>query len=502
MERIVLVGAGRSSREIVARLSGIAPLTVVDTSEAALDGAIAAEPEASDPASTARLYPIERRVADASSRLVLEDLRGEPGAPVALVAATGNDRVAVEVCRLSVELGYKPVVALVNEAAAAQECEKLGASAVLKAQLVAQFVEQAIQHEGVGLGGLGGFSRGEIIEFKVLPSSPAIGVPLTHLHAIGWRVAAIYRGDELVLPTGSTRIAVEDRVLIVGQPRLLPQVAETLRVGVPVFPLLHGPNVVVYLPGGRDPGIEEEAEAVATRTRAARLVRLYPSASGARAMVETPAAGTPIAGGTHPVGGRKPVDDVPLAAGALSEHVQAIRAKRPGVVVARPPRRTLGDVLLGRGGDAAVLCNEVGVPLLFPSGSPRFARVVLGIADAATDLAVADIALDLARMFEVPFCIVRAQLPGYLGSDEPAIDALLETIQRRAQLHSMRIEIARREGNPLREFKRAMRPDDLCVLGRRKRLSDGYASPDVAVRYARAGRCSVLVCTSDPSGRP
>jgi hypothetical protein len=94
---------------------------------------------------------------------------------------------------------------------------------------------------------------------------------------------------------------------------------------------------------------------------------------------------------------------------------------------------------------------------------------------------------------------MRAKLPGYLGSDEPAIDALLDTIQRRAHLHSMRIEIAKLEGNPIREFKRAMRPDDLCVLGRRKRLSDGYTSPDVAIRYARVGRCSVLVCTSEPS---
>lgn len=485
IDRIVLVGAGKTSGSIADRLAQIAPLTVIDTSAAALE---LMSTRSLDASAAGETHPILRRVGDGTSRLVLCDLRGSPKSTVALVVAPGDDRAALECCRLAVEIEYRPVVAIVNDRDVAQQCEALGARALVRAEIVGHLVEQSLQQAGLGINSAVGFNRGELLEFRVLPSSPAIGVPLSNLRADGWRVAAIYRGSVLVLPTGSTSIQADDRVLVVGDPRQLSHVAESLRVGLPTFPLLHGPNVVVYLPLGRDDSVEQEAEVIARRTRAARLVRLFPGASGARTSIETP-----LPSGANQL---KHFDVAPLDGPGLDSHLPSLRAKKPGVVVAKANARKAVDVMLGRGGAEARLCNELGVPVLFPKGDSEYRRVVLCVSDGDGDLGAAEIALDLARMFEVPLRIQHVRLPAYLQAADGETDKLVETIIHRSRLHGLKPERDFVEGNPLVQWLRATRPSDLAVLARRASLRDSFSRPDLALRLARQATCSVLVVTS------
>jgi Trk K+ transport system NAD-binding subunit len=481
-DRIVLVGAGKTSGSIVERLARIAPLTIVDTSAAALDVVSTRDLQAVD-----TVHPIVKKVADGTSRLVLADLRGDPRTGVGLVVAPGDDRAALESCRLAAALDFKPMIAIVNDREIAHQCEEHGARALLRAELVGQLVEQSLLHGGVGVSSAVGFGRGEILEFMVLPSSRAIGIPLAKLPAVGWRVAAIYRGKELVLPTGATTIAADDRVLVIGDPKQLPHVAELLRVGIPTFPLLHGPNVVVYLPGGRDGGVETEAEVVLKRTRASAMIRVYPGAPAARKVIETPSPDGTTA--------RKRVEDAPLEGDDLARHVEALRAKQPGVLVMRPRSRVALDVLFGRGGDAAVLCNEIGVPVLFPRGSAHHERILFCVTDGAIDLGVAEVALDLARMFAVPLVVLRAKLPSYLQATESATEKLVDTISERARLYGVNAEVRVVEGNPISEWVRASTPQDLSIVSRPVQLRDSFSKPDLALRVARQSKGSVLVIT-------
>ena len=491
MERIVVVGAGRSSASIVPLLARMAHVTVVDSSPAALE-LLAADPAGARAAEPA--YPITRHAGDATSRLVLEDVRGEAKTPTTLVVVTGDDRASLEVCRLGAELGFKPIVAIVNTAATASRCEQLGAQAVVKAHVLGQVVQRAIQHVGVAMATKVGSGRGEILEFRVLPSSPAIGVPLSQLRADAWRVAAIYRKDELVLPTGATTIQAEDSVLIVGDPQILAHVAESLRVGLPTFPLLHGPNVVVYLPGGRDRGVEQEAEVLTIKTRARRLVRLHPGATPDQTVLEDELVEGHAEGAVQ----TKIFEDAPLQGESLTEQIAQVKSKHPGVVVLRQAPRRVLDAVLGRGGREAMLCNDLGVPVLFPKGTPHYDRIGCALSEGTAEPAIAEVALDLARMFAVPFCVLRVQLPGYLGSPSSATDALVETMEHRARLHGMTAQVVRREGNPIAEWAKATTPADLCVIARRRTARDSYAAPDLALRLVRAAPCSVLVCTSAP----
>lgn len=474
-DRIVLIGAGRTSGSIVERLARIAPLTILDLSPAAIDLVSTRVLEASDGA-----HPIVKRIGDGTSRLVLEDVRGDPKSHVALVIAPGDDRAALEASRLGAELDYSPVVTIVNDRAIAQECEKHHARAFVRAEIVGQLVEQTLQQGGLGVTSAGGLGRGDVVEFTVLPSSPAIGVPLSKLRADGWRIAAIYRGNELVLPTGLTTIAVEDRVLVIGDPRQLPHVAESLRVGLPTFPLLHGPNIVVYLPNGRDGDVEAEAEILLKRTRAAQLIRAYPGATRVRV----------------PIDGRKHVEDMALEGADVHAQIKTLRSRMPGVIVAKTTPRAFADVVLGRGGRDAVLCNEANVPVLFPRGSSRHERVVLCVTDGDSDLAAAEVALDLARMYESPLVILRVKLPAYLQPVDAATGALVDTIVQRARLHGVQPEVSVLEGNPIAEWAKASEPADLAVVPRRPGIRDSFSKPDLALRLARASRGSVLVLTA------
>lgn len=482
-DRVVLIGAGRTSRSIIERLARMAPVTIVDVSAASVEGA-AELSEAAD-----GTYPIVTRTGDGTSRLVLEDLRGDRRARVGLVVSPGDDRAALEVCRLGAELEYKPIVAIVHDRAAAEQCEKHGAATLVRAEVVGQLVAQSLQQEGFGTTSAIGSGRGEILEFSVLPSSPAAGVPIARLRADGWRVAMIYRRDELVLPTGTTALEADDRVVIVGDPKRLPLVAESLRVGRPTFPLLHGPNVVVYLPTGLDGTLETEAELVTHQTRAATFIRLYPGAATGRRAIEAKLADGSMS--------RKHVEDAPLEGPLLEAHVASLRAKEPGVVVARARDRSPLDVIFGRGGRDATLCNEVGVPVLFAKGDARYQRIVLCVTDGESGPIVADIALDLSRIFQIPLVILRVKLPSFLQPAEAATEKLIETIEHRARLHGLAPEVRVLEGNPIAEWVGKTLATDLVVISRRVSLRDSFSKPDLALHVARKAKGSVLVLTTE-----
>ena len=496
LDRIVIVGAGQTTDSLVPRLSRLAPITVLDPVPAALDR-IRIEhnegpPDEEEEGARRTAHTLTKRLADGASRFVLEEARGESKQSVALVAATGDDRKNVEICRLAHELSYRPIVGIVIDPASVPDYEAHGVRPIVRADILGQVVEHTLRHDGLTIASMVGLGKGEIVEFVVLPGSPAIGVPLAELSADDWRVAAIYRHNDLVLPTGKTTILADDRILVVGDPATLRGVAEQLRIGMPVFPLHHGKNVVVYLPSGRDRNIEMEAEVVAIKTRATTLIRAYPGATPGETVIED-AVGEES--GLAPHQRSKTFVDVPLEGKNLREQIDHLRQLRPGVVVARGGKRPFADRILGRGGTPAALCNALRAPVLFPRGSPRYARVVHAVVQGIADMALADAAIDLARMLSIPLVIARVTLPLYFGTPDPHADQVIAGILRRTQLYGIRPDTIDLEGNPVRELLRLARPDDLFVVGRKRTTRNSFTSPDIALRVAESTVCSILVRT-------
>jgi Trk K+ transport system NAD-binding subunit len=469
LDRIVVVGAGRTGESLLQRLATIAPVVVLDTSPAALDVADAAKQVAALPlespegAGAARVHEVRKKNADGTSRLVLSDLRGRAEDKTALVAATGEDRTNLEICRLGMELAFRPVVAVAIDPAAAAGYEALGARAIVRATLLGDVVERALRYDGVAAASTIGLGQGDAIEVRVLPTSPFIGARLSQLRPVDWRVAAIYRGGRLVLPTGAATIEPEDRVLLVGDPSVLPRIAEDLRVGVPDFPLRFGPNVVAFLPDGADASVQGIAAALGAATKARAVEHI----TGAR--------GEPM--------------DTTLA---------RLADARPGVVVSAPRRRALGARLIGSSGLDGRLCDGLEVPVLFTRAAPPYARVVYVAAAGLPGLRVADVAIDLARLMRVPLAIVVVELPSYFGAGDTPLEQVVAGVVKRAELHRLSPEVVRAQGNPIAEVESLARPGDLLVVTRRRGQRDSFSSPDVALRIARDGRAPTLVFTGRP----
>ena len=153
--------------------------------------------------------------------------------------------------------------------------------------------------------------------------------------------------------------------------------------------------------------------------------------------------------------------------------------------------------MFGGAGDDAVLCNELRVPVLFAKGAANYERVVLCVTDGDRDLTTAEVALDLARMFDAPLRVQHARLPSYLQSADKETDKLVETIGRRARLHGLQPEIVVAEGNPIAQWHAAIRKSDLGVVGRRRGSRDSFSRPDLALRLAGRSVGSTLVLTVD-----
>lgn len=489
LDRIVIVGASRTTESLIARLRTMAPVLVLDSAPDVLEAMAVPTETYDDP--TIEVFPVAKRLADGTSRFVLEEARGEELDSVAVVAATADDRKNIEIARLARELGYQPVIGIAIDPKAAADYEEAGARPIVRATILTQVVERALRYDGLVVATTVGQGKGEIVEILVLPGSPAIGVPLADLRAEGWRIAAIYRSGELVLPTGSTAIEAEDRVIVVGDPAILPGVAAQLRIGMPMFPLPYGRRVLVYLPRGRDRSVEVEAEALTIKTRATTLVRAYPGATAARMVVEE----APDVSDFEPHQRTKVFEDVPLEGQALPAHTDELRRLRPGLLVSKSVPRSFWDKLAGRAGADAAICNAVRAPVLFPRGSPRFQRVVHAIIHGIADLPLADAAIDLARMLSLPLAVVRVALPAFFGAPDPDADRIADLIETRTRLYGLRAETTALMGNPVKELIRAAKANDLLVLGRRRTTRDSFTSPDIALRVARSAACSVLVKT-------
>lgn len=471
----MVVGAGHTGASMLERISSIAPVLLLD---AAAEPVAAVEHRFGDMPSQseggAQRHTVKARLADGSSRIVLEDVRGDAARHVALVAATGEDRVNLEICRLGVLLSFSPVIAVVIDPRRGADYEALGARVITRAQLIADAVERALRFEGVAIASNIGLGRGDVVEIRVLASSPLVGRPLAQLGAEGWRIAAIYRGDELVLPTGVTTVQTDDRVLLVGAPELLAHVANKLRRGEPNFPWRHGANIVLFQPNGRDEESELEAEALLEHTAAERLVRVSSASAGGD--------------GPHSSG-----DTAEEQSRSLLEH-------NPGVVVMRAEKRSAIQRLVGIGGRDARLCNALPVPVLFPRANPRYERVVYVVAPEVADIAAADDAIDLARMLDTPLVVVRVDLPQFFGPADGEVERVVEAVKRLTRLHALEASVVELVGNPVREVTKLVGPADLVVVNRTRARRDSFAAPDVALRIAHAVPCSALVVTG--TGRP
>lgn len=443
----VIVGAGQIGKALVRGLPESWGITVIDLDDSALES-LAIE---DDKLNFVRIH------GDATSKIILEKAQVESS--TVLAVTTRDDKINREVVRVArTHFGVEEIVCLVHEEENLDEHELQQADVILVKKVLALHMRNRLSGTdtlGVGLG----LGAGELRQVTVLPSSPAVGMPLKDIQPTAWLVAAVYRDNQLIVPHGDTTLAPGDRVLLVGQPEVLRHEADFVRGGQTIFPNQYGP----YLVQQDIEEITKESEWFLERSRARRLISLPMAQMNPRIL---PTETLKITLSREETGCLiLPPEPIPFFA-----RIGVTRSNRKRLMVA------------------------ANTPVLIAKGTHPYKKVLMAIGDDRSANTVTGIAVDVARQCEASLTALTIRPPSLIdgGSEEEERKALSMKIARIARNHGMEIDRIEDEGNPLESIRRHARDFDLLVMGLSSRLRNSIFRPDISMYLLHEAPCSVL----------
>ena len=154
-----------------------------------------------------------------------------------LIAVTNDDQVNILSSVLARRLGCERNLCLVNNLAYMPLVRSLNIGDSINPRAIT--VSRILQH--VRRGRIRGVhsvqnGAGEVIEAEALETSPLIGVPLKELELPnGIRIGAVLRGQEVIIPNGSTEIRANDRIVIFSLAESVRAVEQFFRVSLEYF---------------------------------------------------------------------------------------------------------------------------------------------------------------------------------------------------------------------------------------------------------------------------
>ncbi|MDR0664534.1 MAG: hypothetical protein LBF86_03330 [Helicobacteraceae bacterium] len=132
--------------------------------------------------------------------------------------------------------------------------QRVSASELLANRLMALTPNIPVSAQYVGLG------IGEITEVKVPFGSAYAYRHISHVTQNKWRIAAIYRSGELLLPFPTLMIRPGDNLLLVGQPNILKTVYRAIKIESGQFPAPYGRAIYMLIDISRRREKQAEAE--------------------------------------------------------------------------------------------------------------------------------------------------------------------------------------------------------------------------------------------------
>lgn len=474
--RVIVVGARGATRDLLRRLGERWEVTVVD-------------PDAELLSRVANIREIEAIVGDGSSRVTLGQAR--VGEADAVVAASGNDDVNLEVCRLAIDAGLVRMVALAVDPERINEYRELGVPAFSPDSLAARRLEIQLEPRRVSSTAFAD-GRAEALEVRITDDSPVRGIALKNLHSESWLVAAVVREDQFIVPHGSTVLQTGDLVTVVGATHDYSRIVRTFTSGQARFPLEHGKGVLVAIDSatGADVALGE-ALSLTRSSAAAEIIVAHRDPSSIRdesQREEIHVLLERIAGYAEGADVRfHPVDGVP------SRRLEAVMAEESvGVVVLEtPPPSSTGRL------KAVRLLRRTApwrVPVLFARGSHPYRHVVTPARETPAGIAAARAAIDIAGSGGGEVTAVAVVPPSFLtGTDsrESAVRALA-LVREEASTLDVPVRRLLRQGNPVRLLEESLDGADLIVFSRSSSRATAF-TPGIVGHMIDRSPVSVLV---------
>jgi len=463
-QRIVIAGFGRTGRHLASRLSREWDVSAVDLDPACAGGAAALT------------------TGDATSALVLE--RAGMGEARAAAACTSSDEVNLEFLSLARErFGVLHLFALMRDPANEPRYKGLGAQAVERAESSARALSQRVPSThavpiGVGLG------RGEVVEVEVLPGSGVLGKPLSTLHPRSWLVAAVYRGEQIIVPHGDTLLEPGDRVLLAGDPEIIPSIAGLIRGGESEFPLQHGTNVVMFCHPAWERNIGEFAYLVGhTKAKGLDAISCRADERSVQALVaECADRGIPC-------------ESTCDAGDSRVTLIAEVGRRDVGILVL--PDDPIG-VLASLGIRRARIARIVSLldsPVVVSRGTFPYARILLVVSGHGFSHAAIRVAVDAARVFGAQLHVALVHEPEMVvGTDaRKEVESRGREVDRIAEIYRLPLVRHVLEGNIVRAVVPLTDRFDLVVVPYRARRRAILVRPDAEANLIHRCKCSVMI---------
>ncbi|MEZ4650352.1 MAG: NAD-binding protein [Candidatus Eisenbacteria bacterium] len=446
----IVVGAGGTTRELLRRLGPAWEITVIEQDRTRLEQA-------------RPIRPFRALPGDGSSRVVLQ--RAGLAEADAVVAATNDDAVNLEVCRLAREAGIPRVVAVSADPERIPDYREFQVPAFSPDRLTARRLEEGLESRKVSSQS---FARGraEAIEFEVAESSAVRGRSLKELRARSWVVGAILRGDELLIPHGDTVFEAGDLVTVVGAGADFAEIVRTFTSGRARFPLDFGKGVALALENSDLEQTLEEAAGLVQGTRASSLVLVHRDPSTTRDEDERHRIETLIERARGVVGGTeletRPVSSIPANALAQTAADESV-----GVIV-RSLKQASSPLGLLRARRAIDLARRTETPVLVSRGTIPYRNVLVPARRTKAGRSAARTAIDIAVQLGAELTAIAAVEPAFLASPDAGHEARLAIgfVREEATVLGQHVKGRIRRGNPGRVLLGAVKEGaDLVVLG-------------------------------------
>lgn len=227
---VIVAGGGRKVRYLVDLIRDTFEIFVIDLDKDVLDKLPS--------------YPnIHIIRGDATSDYILRKAQIDKASY--LVAFTDKEEINYEISLLGKNHNVPNIISYVPTYRYLEEFSKLGIFIVGGPKDAALFVYNKITHTkkaiGIGLG------IDEIVEIVIGEYSPFANKTLSQIHLQGIRIGAIYRENELIVPTDNTLMKPADKILLIGYPKKLKYAANVILSTKIKFPIQYGNTVLALI---------------------------------------------------------------------------------------------------------------------------------------------------------------------------------------------------------------------------------------------------------------
>jgi Trk K+ transport system NAD-binding subunit len=165
-----------------------------------------------------------------------------------IVSALKQTDVNVELCRIVREvLGQKlPIIILTFQKVDEKLFEPYKVTLLNPLNPAIQAVAKKMDKSLIYAVNMG-LEKGELLEVAISAKSHLVDRKLKYLRPSMWYISAVYRDGTLIIPDGNSSLKVGDRVVLVGEPKILENVVNILLKGDPQFPMQYGTDIVFPL---------------------------------------------------------------------------------------------------------------------------------------------------------------------------------------------------------------------------------------------------------------